>query len=802
MFTSHFYFRYQETEVTGLSADQTSVRICPILPINPKKLGDAKHRNMTNREKRYYQCQHCNIIYQQARKLERHLKDMQGKAPYQCCYCELSFPTIGCRRFHSQLHEDKTLHCSYCPKVFNEKRRYEDHVRSHTGEAPFMCQECGNVYRTRSALRIHKRTHGNDKPLQCRFCPKRFIRIGDVQVHERTHTGEKPYKCGICSSSFATSSQVNRHRRTHSEDRPHECTYCRKTFKNPDYLITHEKMHLGHKPHHCKYCPKQFRTPRELVHHERVHTGEKPYECQVCGHRFSKKTNLKQHELQHTGLKAFKCSECPKSFYRKASLVWHEKIHENRDRFLCKECGKLFFKESSRDKHVQKAHAGSTGAEGNNEVEEDTGNGDTNMERVEENDVDHDASEAIDELDESQEHSAEAVETNRPTPVRRIPQRSVNDGTDSTCEECGKTFLARRSLLRHYRNIHHKYISRNVDEESKSKKSFSCRFCEVKFQSDHLRHVHEATHTNEVYSCDTCSKTFSTRNLLFKHQKIHSKVKPFVCEICGSAFTIKWYLNRHINIVHSEAYTFSCTICSKKFKSKAALTVHMQLHNVEGKTYKCDYCDAEFHVKRYLSRHKRKHHSGGTDNAQDSADKVDDDHDPLYDFDDMDDEFLTIGSDSSSVSGVFLRQMLSKGAYKKLAKNSLQQIEDPPSPKYERNPTPDTTDRESDINNEMHIHENDEGQSSGRDQQDTRENYEKDLMYSEAGKSDTEEMGHSGTNSAILEKVDRDMLRFDEDDYDCMAEEETDENYDLEEEDDINDHDYVEDDSMSDFDDM
>eukprot|EP00057_Strongylocentrotus_purpuratus_P002936 XP_003725555.1 PREDICTED: zinc finger protein 26 [Strongylocentrotus purpuratus] len=659
-------------EQRELRHTRNSVGTCPTLPINPKTVGKAKPRTK-GREKRYYQCEHCHIIYEQPRKLERHRRDLMGKASYQCCYCDMTFPTIGCRRFHSRLHEDKTMPCPYCPKVFHEKRRYEDHVRSHTGEAPFMCQECGNVYRTRSALRIHKRTHGNDKPLKCRFCPKRFIRIGDVQVHERTHTGEKPYKCGICESSFATSSQVNRHRRTHSEERPHQCSYCNKTFKNPDYLITHEKMHLGHKPHHCKYCPKQFRTPRELVHHERVHTGEKPFECQQCGHRFSKKTNLKQHELQHTGVKSFTCSKCPKSFYRKASLMWHEKIHENRERFLCKECGKLFFKESSRDKHIRKAHGADAGAAGGESGE---GDGDV-LEEENGGEVDG-GDEAEGQEPEGGEQSEQSTPNTSPkvTQDRRTPPKTpANDGTDSTCEDCGKTFLARRSLLRHYRAIHNRYISRNGEGDSpgtKPKKSFGCRLCSETFLTDHLRHVHEGTHTNACFTCGTCNKTFSTRQLLVKHQKIHSDVKPHVCETCGSAFTIKWYLNRHINIVHSDVYSYPCTICDKKFKAKTALSVHMQLHNVEGKVYSCDQCDAEFHVKRYLARHKRKYHRGGKDGSKSSRrgkskqkeeEDDDDDDDAMYDFDDnMDDDFDLMTDDSQAVSGVFLRQMLSKGS--------------------------------------------------------------------------------------------------------------------------------------------
>nr|XP_027222736.1 zinc finger protein 260-like [Penaeus vannamei] len=47
----------------------------------------------------------------------------------------------------------------------------------------------------------HLRTHSGEKPFLCPHCPCRFSSKGYLKNHVRVHTGEKPYACSMCPYS-------------------------------------------------------------------------------------------------------------------------------------------------------------------------------------------------------------------------------------------------------------------------------------------------------------------------------------------------------------------------------------------------------------------------------------------------------------------------------------------------------------------------------------------------------------------------------------------------------------------------
>jgi hypothetical protein len=62
-----------------------------------------------------------------------------------------------------------------------------------------MCTQCNKPFLHSSALKVHIRSQTGEKPFVCTQGIKSFLQSCKLKVHMRTHTGEKPFECTECN---------------------------------------------------------------------------------------------------------------------------------------------------------------------------------------------------------------------------------------------------------------------------------------------------------------------------------------------------------------------------------------------------------------------------------------------------------------------------------------------------------------------------------------------------------------------------------------------------------------------------
>lgn len=131
---------------------------------------DRLHRD--DKPLQSYQCEHCDWRYERVHTLAEHLG--RDKAPLQ--------RKTGTNEHHQQYK------CDICKSRFSSIAEIYEHMRSRHGAGirpPYHCDECQRPYEYLSLLSKHIRTHTGERPFLCKLCSRRYQSGRNLLRHMR-----------------------------------------------------------------------------------------------------------------------------------------------------------------------------------------------------------------------------------------------------------------------------------------------------------------------------------------------------------------------------------------------------------------------------------------------------------------------------------------------------------------------------------------------------------------------------------------------------------------------------------------
>ncbi|XP_070829198.1 zinc finger protein ZFPM1 [Chaetodon trifascialis] len=147
-----------------------------------------------------------------------------------------------------------------------------------------------------------KESYPNERICPFPQCNKSCPSASSLEIHMRTHSGERPFVCLICLSAFTTKANCERHLKVHTDTLNGVCHGCGFVSTTRDILYSHlVTSHMVCQPG----SRSEVYSPGPGLPKLPLSTGLSPgdsgvvLKCQVCGHNSDSPAQLQQHVRTH-----------------------------------------------------------------------------------------------------------------------------------------------------------------------------------------------------------------------------------------------------------------------------------------------------------------------------------------------------------------------------------------------------------------------------------------------------------------------------------------------------------------------